>query len=74
MLACWSSTGPVVMFRPSASLRGRLNRMSTGKAQRRRRSAQAFRVLMGPSPEERALPALPKRSRQGCRSAGGDQI
>lgn len=74
MQACWSQTGPIVALRPSASLRDRLNRMSTGKAQSRRRNAQAFRVLMGSAPKERVLPALTKARPEGCRSAGGDQL
>lgn len=62
MQACWSSTRPVVTFRPSASLRSRLKRMSTGTSQMRRKRAQAFRILEGPAPKERALPAIPRTS------------
>lgn len=60
MQACWSSTGPVVTFEPNAALRQRLARMSTGKAQKRRRNGQVFRILAGAAPKIRALPAIPR--------------
>ncbi len=59
MQACWSSSGAVVEFRPSASLRSKLARLSTGKAQQRRRRARAARVFLT-IPKPRPLPALPR--------------